>query len=123
MAFDRTVALIRQLPVSYLHVFPFSPRKGTPAAGLKPKVQERIVKQRCKLLRQLSEEKKARFYNANVGRVVEVLIESSGSGKARGLSENYLPVVIPGTGQAANSLVRARIDRVEGDMTVIARKV
>jgi len=122
-AFDRTVALVEQLPVSYLHVFPFSPRKGTPAAGLKPKVRESIVKQRCKLLRQLGEEKKARFCHANMGRVVQVLIESTGSGYARGLSENYLPVMIPEAGQAVNSLVRARIERVEADLTVVARKV
>jgi threonylcarbamoyladenosine tRNA methylthiotransferase MtaB len=122
-AFERTLALVEQLPVSYLHVFPFSPRKGTPAAGFKPKVQESIVKQRCTLLRQLGEEKKARFCHANVGRTVQVLIESAGSGYARGLSENYLPVVIPEAGQAVNSLVRARIERVEGDLTVIARKV
>ncbi len=122
-AFDRTVALVRQLPVSYLHVFPFSPRGGTPAAGFKPRVRESIVKQRCKLLRQLGEEKKARFYHANIGRTVEVLIESVESEYARGLSENYLPVVIPGGGQAANTLVRACIEKVGPDMTVIAKKI
>jgi threonylcarbamoyladenosine tRNA methylthiotransferase MtaB len=122
-AFGRTAALVEQLPVAYLHVFPFSPRKGTPAAGFKPKVRESIVKQRCKLLRQLSKEKRARFYRANVGRVVEVLIESVGSGYARGLSENYLPVVIPGSGSAANSLVRVRIEGVDADMTVTARPI
>jgi threonylcarbamoyladenosine tRNA methylthiotransferase MtaB len=122
-AFSRTVALVKQLPLAYLHVFPFSPRKGTPAADFKPVVRESIVKQRCKRLRQLSAEKKARFCHANVGRVVEVLIESAGSGYARGLSENYLPLVIPGTGHAVNSLVRVRIERVESDLTVIGKKV
>jgi threonylcarbamoyladenosine tRNA methylthiotransferase MtaB len=122
-AFNRTVALVEELPVAYLHVFPFSPRKGTPAAGLKPRVRESIVKQRCRHLRKLSEEKKARFYHDNVGRVVEVLVESVRSSGARGLSENYLPVVVPGTGQAANAIVRARIERVETDLTVIARAI
>jgi threonylcarbamoyladenosine tRNA methylthiotransferase MtaB len=121
-AFNRTVDLVRQLPVSYLHVFPFSPRKGTPAAGFKSRVRESIVKQRCKHLRQIGEEKRARFYHANVGRVVEVLVESVRAGYARGLSENYLPVAIPGTGRAANSLVRARVAKVAPDMTVIAQK-
>jgi threonylcarbamoyladenosine tRNA methylthiotransferase MtaB len=122
-AFDRTLALVKRLPVSYLHVFPFSPRKGTPAAGFKPRVRESLVKQRCKRLRQLGEEKKARFHQANVGRMVEVLVESVRSGYARGLSENYLPVVIPETGIAVNSLVQARIERVEADLTVIGRQV
>jgi threonylcarbamoyladenosine tRNA methylthiotransferase MtaB len=122
-AFGRTVTLVEQLPVAYLHVFPFSPRKGTPAAGLKPRVRESIVKQRCKLLRKLGEEKKSRFHHANLGRVVEVLIESAGSGHARGLSENYVPVVIPGTGHAANSLIRVRIERVAADGALIARPI
>jgi threonylcarbamoyladenosine tRNA methylthiotransferase MtaB len=122
-AFNRTEALVERLPLAYLHVFPFSPRSGTPAADIKPRVRESIVKQRCKRLRQLGEEKKYRFYHANIGRVVEVLIESAGSAYARGISENYLPVVIPGTGHVTNSLVRARIERVEGDLTVIARKI
>ena len=122
-AFDRTVALVDVLPVGYLHVFPFSPRKGTRAAGIKPRVPESTVKQRCKRLRQLSEGKKARFYHGNVGRTVEVLVESVLSGHARGLSENYLPVVIPGSGIAVNSVVRARIEKVEKDLTVIARPI
>jgi threonylcarbamoyladenosine tRNA methylthiotransferase MtaB len=122
-AFGRTVALVEQLPVAYLHVFPFSPRKGTPAAGYQPRVRESIVKVRCKQLRQISEEKKARFCHANVGRVVAVLVESVRSGFARGLSENYLPVVIPGTGYAENSVVRARIEKVAANLTVIAKSV
>jgi threonylcarbamoyladenosine tRNA methylthiotransferase MtaB len=119
VAFDQTVTLIEKLPVSYLHVFPFSPRKGTPAAGYRARVQESIVKERCKRLRRLGEEKKARFYRANIGRVVNVLIESVQSEFARGLSENYLPVVIPGDQHTENTIVSVCIDKVEQDLTVV----
>jgi threonylcarbamoyladenosine tRNA methylthiotransferase MtaB len=122
-AFNRTETLIEKLPVSYLHVFPFSPRKGTPAAGFKFKVQESVVKERCSRLRRLGEEKKARFYRANIGRVVNVLIESIQSGFARGLSENYLQVVIPGDQHAENSLVSVCINKVEQDLTVVGNVV
>ena len=119
VAFDQTVTLIEKLPVSYLHVFPFSPRKGTPAAGYRARVQKSIVKERCKRLRRLGEEKKARFYRANIGRVVNVLIESVQSEFARGLSENYLPVVIPGDQHTENTIVSVCIDKVEQDLTVV----
>jgi threonylcarbamoyladenosine tRNA methylthiotransferase MtaB len=122
-AFSRTVALVERLPIAYLHVFPFSPRKGTPAASFEPKVRNSEVKERCRHLRQVSEKKKARFYNANIGRAIMVLVESVRPGYARGLSENYLPVVLPGTGFTENSLVPARIEKVESDLTVIAKRV
>jgi len=122
-AFDQTEALIERLPVSYLHVFPFSPRKGTPAAGFEAKVQESIVKERCKRMRRLGEEKKAQFYRANIGRMVNVLVESVQSGFARGLSENYLPVVIAGDQHAENSIVSVCIDKVEQDLTVVGKIV
>ncbi len=122
-AFDRTVTLIQRLPVSYLHVFPFSPRKGTPAAGFKGKVPQSIVKARCKRLRQLGEEKKARFYHANIGRVVNVLIESVRSGHARGLSENYIPVIIPGDQYAENSIASVRIEKIQQDLTAVGKVV
>ena len=50
-------------------------------------------------------------------------MESAESGNVRGLSENYLPVVIPGGGEAVNELVRVRIEKVGPGRTVIAKKI
>lgn len=120
-AFNRTLALVDELPISYLHVFPFSPRKGTPAAGFKPKIQESVIKERCKRLRLLGEEKKSRFYRSNIGRVVNVLIEKARPGFVRGLSENYLPVVVPGGDGVENTIVKVRIEKVDQDLTVVGK--
>ncbi len=122
-AFNRTMALIDALPVSYLHVFPFSARKGTPAAEFKPKVKESIVKERCKRMRRLGQEKKARFYQSNVGRVVDVLIEKAHPGYIQGLSENYLPVVVPGADEVVNTIIKVRIEKMERDLTVVGKIV
>lgn len=122
-AFDRTAELIEELPVSYLHVFPFSPRKGTPAAEFKPKVQESLVKERCQRLRRLGEEKKARFCQSNLGRVVNVLIEKVQPGSVRGLSENYLSVVVPGGTGDENTVVKVRIEKVQRDLSVVGKLV
>lgn len=120
-SFIQTFSLIESLDITYLHVFPFSPRKGTPAADFKERVPERIVKERSSVLRKLGTQKKASFYRSNINRTVEVLIENYDvkTGHAKGMSENYLPVMLPNSQVAENSVVKARIQAVEADMTVV----
>jgi threonylcarbamoyladenosine tRNA methylthiotransferase MtaB len=120
-AFDQTFSLIEALDITYLHVFPFSPRKGTPAAGFKDKVPDRVVKERCRYLRQLGREKKAHFYRSNIDHEVKVLIENCDkkANLSKGMSENYIPVVLPDTQVKENSIVTVRIQKVESDLTVI----
>jgi threonylcarbamoyladenosine tRNA methylthiotransferase MtaB len=120
-AFARTLALIDRLPVSYLHVFPFSARKGTPAMGFKERVPESIIKKRCRQLRQLGEEKKRLFYHANIGRKLEVLVENTLDEGVSGISENYIPVFVPGVWPPENTLIQVRIEKVSPDLTVVAR--
>jgi threonylcarbamoyladenosine tRNA methylthiotransferase MtaB len=124
-AFAQTLSLIETLDITYLHVFPFSPRNGTPAAKFKNPVPDRIVKKRCQRLRKLGQKKKAAFYLANLQRTVEVLIESYDKEKriSRGMSENYLPMVLPDTRIEENTIVRARVQSIEPDLTVIGTAV
>jgi threonylcarbamoyladenosine tRNA methylthiotransferase MtaB len=125
-AFRQTVALIETLPLTYLHVFPFSPRKGTPAAGFKQRPPEGVVKTRCEYLRRLGQEKKARFYHALIGRTVQVLIESATdprTGLARGLSGNYVPITLQAADLLPNMIVSARIEKVDQDGKVFARLI
>lgn len=124
-AFNRTCDLIASLDISYLHVFPFSPRKGTPAAEFKDKVPHDVVKDRCKYLRNLGEKKKENFYRANIDRMVTVLIENidDETGDAKGMSENYIPLLIPNAGVKENVLVSTRIHNVVDSSTVIGAMV
>ena len=125
-AFHQTHDLIRDLPVTYLHVFPFSPRKGTPAATYDHQVPQQVVKARCKTLRRLGEEKKGQFARANIGRTVKVLVESKNdalTGSPKGTSENYLTVVIPGAAVEENTVVPVCIGEVKGDGSVSGRLV
>jgi threonylcarbamoyladenosine tRNA methylthiotransferase MtaB len=120
-AFDRTFSLIESLDISYLHVFPFSPRKGTPAADFPDKVPNAMVKDRCRRMRQLGEKKKAAFYRSNKGCKVSVLIESIDveTGDARGMSENYIPVILPNANLKENDLVAVHIQSVYEDLTIV----
>jgi threonylcarbamoyladenosine tRNA methylthiotransferase MtaB len=94
-AFEKTFKLLENLPVTYLHVFPFSPRPGTRAATFDKRVPADVIKKRCQLLRQLARRKKAKFYNQMTGKILDVGIETAEnqeSGLSRGLSSNYIPV-------------------------------
>jgi len=96
--FEATMALVETLPLAYLHVFPFSPRPGTPAQNLRPLPAEE-VQLRAQAMRKLGQRKKAAFYQDQVGQVGEVLIEGPAPGRPgwlKGLAANYLRVILPG---------------------------
>ena len=120
-AFANTLDLIDQLPVSYLHVFPFSARKGTPAMAFKERVPAFIIKKRCQQLRRLGKEKKRHFYHANIGRTLEVLVENTLDVGVSGVSENYIPITIPGARPPENTLIQVCIASVAADLSVVAR--
>jgi threonylcarbamoyladenosine tRNA methylthiotransferase MtaB len=109
--FARTVELIGRLPISYLHVFPFSRRPGTPAFSMDRQVPGGIKKERARLLRELGGRKKGEYINRYIGRRVNVLVEESTDGIVRGKSENYIEVYLDGGPGDINRLVPVVIDR------------
>ena len=94
--FQNTVDLISSLPLTYLHVFPFSKRKGTPAAQLPGEVRDEEIKTRAERLRTLGKEKRMAFYQGFVGKEIAVLVEDREKGGKgwRGLTRNYIPVFL-----------------------------
>ena len=123
-AFNQTLSLVGSVPVSYLHVFPFSPRKHTPAYSYPNKVPERIIKKRCKILRELGQAKKKRFYTQKIGQTVTVLVEGTrdrDTGKLKGLSANYIPVLMDGDNSLKNTLVEAEITDVTANLKVMGK--
>ncbi|MCL6621238.1 MAG: tRNA (N(6)-L-threonylcarbamoyladenosine(37)-C(2))-methylthiotransferase MtaB [Syntrophobacterales bacterium] len=111
-----TYELIESLPVAYLHVFPFSPRPGTPAAALRP-LPAREVRRRAAWLRELGRRKKAAFYQAQVGKAGEVLVERPARpGWLVGVSGNYLRVLLPGPPAWINRRLWVRFLRVQGEL-------
>ncbi|MBW2056416.1 MAG: tRNA (N(6)-L-threonylcarbamoyladenosine(37)-C(2))-methylthiotransferase MtaB [Deltaproteobacteria bacterium] len=95
--FQNTVDLIESLPVAYLHVFPFSSRPGTVASELPQKVGSSEIRERCRILRDVGQKKRAAFYSRFLHQRVRILVEGTktdGKGLQRGLSRNYIPVWI-----------------------------
>jgi threonylcarbamoyladenosine tRNA methylthiotransferase MtaB len=109
--FAATVAMVEDLPFSYLHVFRYSPRPGTAAAAM-PVVHPETVSERGRILRRLAGRKKEAFGRSLVGRSREAVVESVArdpSGRTaelrRGTTDNYAPVLLPG-GHEPGTLVR-----------------
>ena len=117
-AFENTYELIASLPVAYLHVFPFSARKGTPAFSFKQQVPTPVIKTRCSRMRQLGAEKRNVFYQRNVGKTVTVLVEEKRDrmdGRLKGLTDNYIPVHFFGPDEYYNSFQTVEIEGLSQD--------
>jgi threonylcarbamoyladenosine tRNA methylthiotransferase MtaB len=111
-AFRNTYELIRELPVTYLHVFPFSARPGTPAALYADKVAPAVIKKRCEKMRCLGQIKRIHFYRQFIGKEAEILVESTrhtATGLLKGLSSNYIPVLIDADDDRINKLVTVKL--------------
>jgi len=98
--FNDTRELLDGLPISYLHVFPYSPRPGTPAANMPGRPAAEVVKKRAAALRRLGRAKKLAFYQSQVGRTLEVIVEGSGLGRG----DNYCLVRLENAPAAGTTL-------------------
>jgi threonylcarbamoyladenosine tRNA methylthiotransferase MtaB len=95
--FRNTYALVESLPFSYLHIFPFSRRKGTPAFKLPQKVDGKEIKKRAEIMRELGKQKRQAFYRLFLDRKLSVLVEDrkdKETGRWKGFSRNYIPVFL-----------------------------
>jgi threonylcarbamoyladenosine tRNA methylthiotransferase MtaB len=105
--FSRSLDLVEQCGLTFLYVFPYSPRPGTPAARM-PQVAGGAIKERAKRLRSAGETALLQRLQAEIGATREVLIESDGQGR----TEHYLPVAI--AGERVGSVVSLRIAGRDG---------
>lgn len=111
-AFEQTFTLIKSLPLTYLHIFPFSRREPAPAARFSHQVPPDKIKSRASVLNRLGLEKKAAFYEKMIGETVNVIIESrrdSATGLLTGVSQNYIRVLLDDTDIFKNKMVQCRI--------------
>ena len=95
--FNNTLHLLKELPIAYLHVFPYSERPQTSARKIQPKVNGSLIKKRAAILRSLGAKKKEAFTKRFLGKELRVLVEKikdKKTGLMKGVSQNYLPVLI-----------------------------
>jgi threonylcarbamoyladenosine tRNA methylthiotransferase MtaB len=110
---ENSMALIDECDIVMGHIFPYSPKAGTPAARM-PQVAADVVKERARRLREASARRRAMWLASMVGTRQKVLMERGGSGHA----ENFAPVRLEARPDEVGKVVEAVITRVERDILV-----
>jgi threonylcarbamoyladenosine tRNA methylthiotransferase MtaB len=116
--FDETRRMIEDLPFTYLHVFTYSARPGTPAARTPGQVAPTVARERNRALREIASQKKAAFARSLVGTTVEAItLQSGGPAFTEALTDNYLKMRIPGQ-REANRWLELEVAALEGETLV-----
>jgi threonylcarbamoyladenosine tRNA methylthiotransferase MtaB len=120
--FEETRAMIDDLPFTYLHVFTFSARPGTPAAAMPDQVPVPVARERNKILRDLAAEKKLAFMRSMIGRELEAITlnvtgEDANGAWTEALTDNYVKMRLRGA-HDPNQWLSGRVDAVEDSVLV-----
>jgi threonylcarbamoyladenosine tRNA methylthiotransferase MtaB len=124
--FEETCRMIAELPLTYLHVFTFSARPGTPAATLSNQVPIHLARDRNRILRELATKKKRAFMQQFVGQKIEAITLNVNSEHADGtyteaLTDNYLKIKLVGR-LAANQWLRVGVTNID-DGTLVGNPI
>ena len=118
--FEATRRTVDELPFTYLHVFTYSARPGTPAAEIQDQVPVHMARERNRILRDLASAKKLGFMRSFVGKTVDAITLSTGdSASTDALTDNYLKVRLPGSHEP-NRWITARVSDVQSGALVAA---
>jgi threonylcarbamoyladenosine tRNA methylthiotransferase MtaB len=122
--FNAGLNFLQSLEFSYLHVFPYSIRPGTVAAGFKDQVPQNIKDARVTLLRSISNEKKIAFYQSQLRQTRSVLVEGrrDSDDKLKGFTDNYIDVRFDGPDSLLNSVTSVKLLSVKDNSVVGERK-
>lgn len=116
--FEESRSFIEHLPFTYLHVFTYSSRPGTPSAAMPNQVPVQVARERNRVLRELAAEKNFAFRRSFVGKSLEVItLHAGGDDWTEALSDNFLKVKVFGK-HAPNFLVATMISEVKGESLV-----
>lgn len=119
--FLTTYNFLKELDVSYFHVFSYSERPNTTAIRMGNQVPQQTKAERSKMLRILSEKKKRKFYEEQVGTEREVLIEGKQHNQQiHGFSENYVKVSLPYASKLENTICKVKLNEINPDGTMQA---
>jgi threonylcarbamoyladenosine tRNA methylthiotransferase MtaB len=113
--FEESRAFIESLPFTYLHVFTYSARPGTPAAGMTGQVPVHVARERNRILRELAAEKNAAFRQSFIGRTVEAItLHHSDEVHTEALTDNFLKLQLQGK-HGPNQWVQAAVKQLTSD--------
>ena len=111
--FEDSMAFAKEIGFEKIHVFPYSPRTGTPAAEMQPQIAKAVKKERCRRMIEVGDALRMEFLEAQTGRDAEVLCETFENGFVTGYTMNYTPVRFPSDRDRHNELVTVHITGAE----------
>ncbi len=115
-SFIDTYNFLKDLPISYLHVFTYSERKNTEAALMKNTIPINIRSKRSKMLRTLSVKKRRAFYESQLGKELNVLFEGENKkGYMYGFTENYIKVKSPWNPDYINKIIPLNLKKIDNE--------
>lgn len=117
--YQSTFDLVKKIGFSGLHVFKYSPRRGTPAAGYEQQVEPGLKDERSRKLIQLGRRLSARFASSHLGQDLSVLAEQQVQGAGglyEGHTDNYIRVMFPGHESLVGQIVRVKAEKVKGTL-------
>ena len=117
-AFEATCQIFQEGPFAYAHVFTYSEREGTPALNYDGHVPVPERQRRNSVLRKLSEEKRAAYYQRFLGRECEVLFEDPKDGWWPGYTQNYIRVMVRSESDLKNAIHRVRLNELSADFVI-----
>ena len=107
--FEASCDVAREVGFSKIHIFPFSARRGTPAAEFPEQLSKQEKAARVDRLEVVEAEQRRRYFDSLVGEELQLMIESTADGFHRGTACRYAPMQIPARGLAEGELARASI--------------
>jgi len=121
-AFEKTKSLLEDLPISYMHIFTYSPRPKTKAAQMEDQINPEEKRKRYEVLRTLKAKKMRAFKEKFLGKELRVLIEGrreKTTNLIRGLAENYIPFLFVEDPKTEKGMyTKAKVLRIEGEMLI-----
>ena len=123
LEFIETYNFLKSIDISYLHVFSYSERSNTKSVLIDNKVSKNLKNKRSKLLRELSNSKKLKFYKKNIKNYHNVLFENENkNGYIYGYTENYIRVKSLWSNSKQNKIVNCYLDCIDSDFSCIAEQ-
>ncbi|MDK2933357.1 MAG: threonylcarbamoyladenosine tRNA methylthiotransferase MtaB [Clostridiales bacterium] len=113
--FEKSRQFVEEIGFSQLHVFKYSPRKGTPAASYSDQITPKEKERRSKIIIKLAENSEKRFLEKFIGREMDVLFEQQLKDKARyyeGLTTNYIKVIATSNQDIHGQILKVRLNKI-----------
>lgn len=117
--FEKTIKFVEEISFSSMHIFKFSPRKGTPAAKFKGQINPQVKEARSKIISSIAKINEIKFMNSFIGKSLKVLYEQKidkCNNCYEGLTDNYIRVISEAAYDIKGEIINTNIKSIQGDL-------